>query len=719
MNNYRSLIWQVYLTLSLITPAIAMQMATVSEVTPKTTDAQRLSAEQAEKSCLLIQAIEENTPDKIVQLIKEGASVGTTTAHLRTPLAFAAAFGYNNLVIELLKKGAAVNQCEGLALRDALLHGHTDIGLLLLQHGAKPAICAPHWLVELKNKFLYSALHVHDNDLTALIEYGVLDWVNQALRMLPQSNLPKPLERAKKLLAYGTTNGKLLVKQAIENKDLHQLQLLLTQCPSCVPEEFSHTTVEMDELLLQHGSRYVLSAADVGHHRWLIDFFTLTAKYGFEIAHFESELTGLKALVRDGSVARNGAVAKKILILCTVLAKDAMSLQRLSTEIAQPDSSANLATALAVASAHKRIDAIDLLLENNADPEEAIEVVTNILKRKNLEDRRTYETILRHFKYRSKNPRTCPSLRSLIIHNKNSNVKKQLIAHSTQLPDELEEQLPAKEYAAELIKYHSTPCNALLSAYKCKRLALLPYLIPAVFKQFADVCDALKEQNITTDTILNTCGINPDLAVLTPKLLQLLLSFALQRRPLLLNDLLLDPKYQNMFLEHLRRLLHYHPWPSLPYENIRGNSQERARQVCEHAKNKPHMFLSAVDHGQLHLAEVCLSNESACPLLHKALMLAIQKGHTHFATALLDSIIETKKSEFASQKNEEQLTALDYAVIYNRVTTLMQLCTFVSRMDPEQVDAILTSALMHACQHGRKQCIKVILANFKEIYKRY
>ena len=168
-----------------------------------------------------------------------GTSASTTTVHGRPPLAFAAAFGYRDLAIELLKKGADVNQCEGLAFRDALLHGHTDMAQLLLGIGAKPSLCAPHWLIELRNKIMHSALQEADDDLTSLIENGVLDWVNQALRMLLGSpNHITRLERAKKLLACGTTNGKLLVKQALANRDAHMLRLLLKSNPSSYQKSF-------------------------------------------------------------------------------------------------------------------------------------------------------------------------------------------------------------------------------------------------------------------------------------------------------------------------------------------------------------------------------------------------------------------------------------------------------------------------------------------------
>ena len=336
-----------------------------------------------------------------------------------------------------------------------------------------------------------------------------------------------------------------------------------------------------------------------------------------------------------------------------------------------------------------------------------------------MKERHTYETILRHLKHRSAStkPRTCPSLRSSIIQNKNIHVKNQLIAHSVQLPEEIVEQLPTKEYVAALITYHKSPCDAFLWAHKNGRANLLPHLLPEVFKQFENMCIELKGENVTVDALLDECKIAANHAVLSPKLLPILVSFALQRRPLLLNHLLLDAHYQRVLLDHLQQLLRYRPWPIITLRTDQRKHDRVRAEVYSHTKNHPDMFLSAVNHGQLHLAERFFVfhyvNWSLRPLLHKALMLAVQKGYIKFLTILLNYVTRAEKIALVSQKNNEQLTAVDYAVIYDRESILIQLCTLVTQIDPPGVHSILKSALMYACQYSRNTCVRIILASLE------
>ena len=182
-----------------------------------------------------------------------------------------------------------------------------------------------------------------------------------------------------------------------------------------------------------------------------------------------------------------------------------------------------------------------------------------------------------------------------------------------------------------------------------------------------------------------------------------------QRRPLLLNELLTDQKYQHTFIEQLQRMLHHRPWPSLPYEKIQG--PHHITSVVHYAENQPQMFLSAVDHGQLWLAKrfLYLTNPSVRHLFNKALMIAIQKGYTKFATDLLDEKNAEEKRKLVAQKNNEGLTALDYAVMYNRVQILENLCDIARGLDNQQeAYTIFKNALLHACQYGRNECIRVL-----------
>jgi ankyrin repeat protein len=86
-------------------------------------------------------ATAEGHPDTVQALIDAGATVNTANQHGRTALMFAAKYGFDDIVLTLVKKGADVNLAsndeEGLsALMAASARGKNGVVEILLKNGA-------------------------------------------------------------------------------------------------------------------------------------------------------------------------------------------------------------------------------------------------------------------------------------------------------------------------------------------------------------------------------------------------------------------------------------------------------------------------------------------------------------------------------------------------------------------------------------------------------
>jgi ankyrin repeat protein len=90
----------------------------------------------------LLDAVGRNNMPKAQQALASGASVDCSDSTGRTPLMLAAAEGYKDMVVWLLRQGGRINARDkrnSYALREAILNQHFEVRDLLMQAGAEVA----------------------------------------------------------------------------------------------------------------------------------------------------------------------------------------------------------------------------------------------------------------------------------------------------------------------------------------------------------------------------------------------------------------------------------------------------------------------------------------------------------------------------------------------------------------------------------------------------
>ena len=124
-------------------------------------------------NAILIKAVTSGDTETVKCLLEEHKAEANATSDYndQTALMTAALFGYNDIIILLLKHGAkidTVNYNGYTALMVAITYGHADTIILLLTYGAKINITAKDGQTVL----MIAALFEHDKIITLLLENG-------------------------------------------------------------------------------------------------------------------------------------------------------------------------------------------------------------------------------------------------------------------------------------------------------------------------------------------------------------------------------------------------------------------------------------------------------------------------------------------------------------------------------------------------------------------
>ena len=126
----------------------------------------------------------------VEQLLKAGADVKNCTAFDgSTPLHISAERGHQGVVEQLLKAGADPNaktktnrrrSSSNTPLRNAVLHGHREVALVLMEHGASSGDAAlPEPLLQDLNTWMAEALRENKKQMEQMV-HGIAEWCAQA-----------------------------------------------------------------------------------------------------------------------------------------------------------------------------------------------------------------------------------------------------------------------------------------------------------------------------------------------------------------------------------------------------------------------------------------------------------------------------------------------------------------------------------------------------------
>lgn len=613
-----------------------------------------LSAPIIDQKEALFQAMRLHDKQLILHLVRQGAPVTMIDHYGRTILAYAAATGYKDLAEEVIKAGADINQAQGIALHDALMHGHLDMAKYLLQSGANPALNLECWSKMLKN-FLMQAVHTHE-----AFSYGILSNLDAVFVRAAARNNTSVIAS---LAQVEVGHREEALSAAVNAGSLEAVKVLFNQFPELNANRFTVSLAQsygLFELLLEHGAlpeeNYASSTVDARKHRLLLKFNFAANRLLIRHAFYSTSQNMLECAVTENNY------------------------DLFLTELEKKPSQLALSQALAFAVGMMRDEMIPPLLAAGADTQPALKVLSGkLLWPTYVGNRDHYKKLYQEL---ATSIKTVPSLKDLILDNTCPTIKAALIKGLWHVPSDLQQQImPDMHRKAQLYIARTTdnPFTALTQAFKENRTELRIPLLRLAYTEFCRVAENVRITENYLDDLLRQLNIQES----DQHLLRILLIFTIEKRHgVLMQRMLMHPRLDDFFISTLAEL------------------------VCDPKHTQLHHACLRAD---VFAVLNCIKNDPKAAFLtdssgYTILMLAILKGSTEIIHEILEN---PNLSALLGQESNEGLTPLMLAAKIGDDQTVLALLK--KGTDPRQRDFFSLSALAYAAAGGHDGIVTLLL----------